>query len=365
MAIKNNFALIKPASSLCNLDCKYCFYKDVASNREVYSHKLMTYETLDNIIESYTNEATDSTTFLFQGGEPLLCGVDFFKHYNQKCQEVLARKRKENPNFQIFSSIQTSAFKLNEEFAQIFKEGDFLVGVSLDGPREYHDLNRLHGQNGTFDRVMQSIKILKEYEISFNALCVVTNKTYDKAKELIDFFVSQDILNLQFIPAIAPFDKKEIYIDDAQYAKFYVDSLETWYEYFTHGTVISIRHIEDLFTNIMYGSCQSCDMQGHCSNQNVIESDGSIYPCDFYVIDKYKLGTVQNGIVNLNEDVLNSFLSYEAKRDGCSTCNFYRVCKGGCQRNRGQDDRSFLCKSFKSLNQKHLAMIEDVVRKIR
>ncbi len=364
MSTRNNFALIKPASSLCNLDCKYCFYKDVASNREVYSHKLMTLETLDKIVESYASQAEESSTFLFQGGEPLLSGVSFFKHYVQKCKEVQAEKRKSNPNFKIFSSIQTSAFLVNDEFINIFKKGEFLVGVSLDGPQEYHDAYRVHGKSGTYARVMQNIEKLQANNIQFNALCVVTNNTFNKAKELIDFFVSKNILNIQFIPAIAPFDESQIFINDVKFATFYKESIEVWYDYFIRGTVISIRHIEDLLTNIMYGSCQSCDLQGHCSNQNVIEADGSIYPCDFYVLDDLKLGTVQDGIVKLNTQALERFLSFKAAKEECSACPLFRVCRGGCQRHRGTDGRSFLCKSFKSLTPKHFSMIENVINQI-
>lgn len=364
MSVKSNFALIKPASSLCNLDCKYCFYKDVAANREVYAHKIMSKDLIDKIVDSYTDNATESSSFLFQGGEPLLAGVDFYRHYVQKCSEVLDKKRQINKNFTINSSIQTSAFNLNEDFVDILKKGNFLVGVSLDGPKIYHDKNRLHGKFGTFDKVINSISLLKKAGISFNALCVITNDTYDKARELISFFVEHDILNIQFIPAIAPFNKDRIFIDDTKYAQFYIESFEIWYEYFKKGFVISIRHIEDLFTNIMYGSCQSCDLQGHCSNQNVIESDGSIYPCDFYVLDKFKIGSVSNGILNINTNVLEKFLSFNPITGECKTCMLYKICKGGCQRHRGDGGRSFLCKSFKALTQKHFMMIDDVIRTI-
>lgn len=361
----NNYALIKPASSLCNLNCKYCFYKDVAENRDVYAHKFMNTDVLSSIVNQYCSNAIESTTFLFQGGEPLLVGHKFYLHYLDECARVLDLKQNEGSNFTINSSIQTSGYLIDDKFIDIFKKGDFLVGVSIDGPAQFHDKYRLHSGKGTFDRVFERVRMMQESKVIFNALCVVTKDTYDKASELLDFFVENKIYNIQFIPAIAPFKKNRIYINDDEFSIFFLDIFDAWYKYYKQGCIISIRHIEDMFSNILYSSCRSCDLQGQCSNQNVIESDGSIYPCDFYVLDEYKIGTVQNGIVNLNKSIIDNFIDSKVKHDECDTCNVYKICRGGCRRNRGENNRSFLCKSFKKLISCRYPQIAEVAKSIR
>lgn len=359
----HNFALIKPASSSCNLCCSYCFYKDVAQNRAVYAHKYMHFDTLKDLVTQYTNTATQSSSFMFQGGEPLLVGPTFYQQYNDLVKDITTKKKKQNNSFTINSSIQTSGFLLTEEFAKIFSEGNFLVGISLDGPEDIHDKYRVqkNGQ-GTFNRVMQACEYLRQYRVDFNILCVVTKDSVNKASYLLDFYRKHNFNNLQFIPAISPFDEHSIYLTSEDYVKFYIDTFLYWFDCLQKGEFIHIRHIEDLFANILFNQCPSCDMQGHCSIQNVVEANGSIYPCDFYVLDEFKLGTIENGVVNLNKDIIDNFLNHNTLNKLCSTCPWFKACRGGCKRTRDKNDLAFLCKSYQELFKNHFDKIEYVIK---
>ena len=162
--------LIKPASSLCNMNCKYCFYSDVSSNREFASYGIMSHQTAENLIKSAFEYASGHVGFAFQGGEPTLAGLEFYKFFVDAVQ-----KYKKN-GIDIAYSIQTNGYAINEEWADFFAQNKFLVGLSVDGFRQVHDELRLdRNGKGTYDRVMRSAQIMKSKGVDVNALCVVNN----------------------------------------------------------------------------------------------------------------------------------------------------------------------------------------------
>lgn len=363
MQIKHSFALLKPASSLCNLRCRYCFYRDEASLRERFSHGFMSEELLESIVRQYADSAELSCSFMFQGGEPLLVGKAFYRKYNDIVRHIVQEERK---GFVIHSSVQTSAVNLDEEFASILKEGNFLIGISLDGPEELHDKWRkdIKG-HGTFSKVMQGIFALRKAGADFNILCVITEDNAGKAEELLSFFESENMTHLQFIPALADFNKQNIPLSAEAYAVFFEEMFIAWFKRFKSGKIIHIRHIEDLFSNILYGNCMSCDQNGFCSVQNVIESDGDIYPCDFYAVDKFKIGNVKNGILNTDQTVIRKFLSHGQKSEECMKCPWFRACKGGCRRTLQDNGKAFQCAAVCRLFENHYPKIAEVAEVLK
>lgn len=356
----NLFALIKPVSSSCDLDCKYCFYKDVAKNRKIANYHRMNKETLKNIVREFIQKADKSVTFMFQGGEPTLIGSDFYAYYNQCVLEELKNKGKD---FAVHSALQTNGMHITESLAKALSDGHFLVGVSLDGPEYIHNINRLNKKaEGTFSGVMAGIEVLKKYNIDINILSVVTRNSLPFVKSIIDFYVSNNLFYMQFIAAIDSFDKSLSFINDKEFADFTLDMFDVWLDYYQKGTFLSIRFIEDLFANLLTGKCYSCDLSGRCSNQNVIEANGNLYPCDFYVLDEYLLGNTNRGFDNLNTEVLNKFTASEALANECSVCGLFKVCKGGCKRTRLASGHAFLCQSFKNLFAKRAAQIDFVLQ---
>ena len=358
MKITDSTALIKPVSALCPMRCSYCFYNDIASKRNIFNYPKMSLSTLETIIEMYTNDASRSATFLFQGGEPLAAGLDFFSFYVKKIRKIAQAR----PELLINSCVQTSGILINDKFAHLFKEGNFLVGISLDGPQEIHDANRrLKNGFGTFDKVMRGIQYLEDKSVAFNILCVINQNNVREAVALWNFFKEKNFSFLQFIPALSSIDSPGCLISDDEYANFVSEIFNSWYEDFIRGNYISVRFIDDLFAILAGKKATSCDMQGHCTHQHVIEADGSVYPCDFYVLDKFKISKVTEP-ANINHQALTRFLTSPPLFHECPQCCLHQVCRCGCKRYLQKDGRPFLCKTYKMLFKKYKEQIDAVLK---
>ncbi len=227
--------MIKPSSSNCNLDCKYCFYKVLSSNREEYDMGFMK----ENDLEATLRNAIDSTErqliVSFQGGEPMLIGLDYYK----KVIEI--ERRLNTKKIQIQNSIQTNGILIDDEWAEFFRDNHFLVGISLDGPEEIHDMYRRDLKNrGTYEMVMKSIDCLKNHGVEFNILTVITGESYRYAEKIYNYFKEQQFYYIQIIPCIDDFHQ-EYSISGKQYGQFLCEIFELWYRDFLNGTALDIR----------------------------------------------------------------------------------------------------------------------------
>ena len=191
--------LIKPASGACNLRCKYCFYADEAMNRSVANYGMMSMETIEVVVARAFEAADRSVTFGFQGGEPTLCGLDFFK-YVVSLQKKYARK-----GVVVHNAIQTNGMLIDDEWAQFLADHRFLTGLSVDGHMDLHDLNRVDAQGkGSFARVMQAADTLARHKADFNVLTVVTADAARKIRRIYFFFRKNNLLWQQYIPCLDP-----------------------------------------------------------------------------------------------------------------------------------------------------------------
>ena len=214
--------LIKPASANCNMDCKYCFYKCLSSHREEYSKGFMSYETLDTLVREAIAYADGSLTFAFQGGEPTLAGIDFFK----KAVELQEKYNEKKLNIE--NTIQTNGLLIDDEWAEFLSENNFLVGLSLDGPRKMHDRYRKDVKgDDTFERIMQSIKLLEKYHVDYNIVTVITNETAKQAAFLYKFWKRNKYPFVQFIPCMDEEKRQDnlkensvFTVEPEQYGKF-------------------------------------------------------------------------------------------------------------------------------------------------
>lgn len=178
--------LIKPASANCNINCKYCFYKCLSSNREEYSKGFMKEDTLEQLVKNAIAYADGYLAFAFQGGEPTLAGIDFFR------KAVELQKKYNDRHLVIENTIQTNGVLMDEEWARFLSENHFLVGISLDGPKKLHDANRVD-VNGkpTFYQVMDTLSLFERFHVDYNILTVVTNETAMKASSLYPFLQTE------------------------------------------------------------------------------------------------------------------------------------------------------------------------------
>ena len=299
--MKRIFVLVKPASAFCNMRCKYCFYANVSSLREVRSFGNMTKETTEKMIENIYKDMDDGDelTIGFQGGEPTMAGLQYFE-YLMEC--IDRQSKKLNLNF----SIQTNGTLINEQWCEFFKKYNFLVGLSIDQAKKFHDENRLDSQgNGTFDRVMKTKKLFDKYEIEYNVLTVLTEKLSNHAKEVFDFILENGIKYVQFIPCLDDLDKNpddeknEYALTPKGFYKFYSELLPLWLDELKNNNYISIKYFDDIFNLIVKKQVTACGMIGKCQVQFIIEGDGSVYPCDFFALDEYKMGNIKD--MSLNE----------------------------------------------------------------
>lgn len=363
--MKDISILIKPASGLCNMDCGYCFYHDEAKNREKESYGLMDIGTLESIIKKSITVSEEKCSILFQGGEPVIRGLDFFKEVIRL--EAYYKEYYGKKNYIFHNAIQTNGTLLDEEWVDFLKTNNFLVGISLDGNMFTHDFYRKDKEgNGTFERVLKGISLLKEYGVEFNILTVVNAVTVKKISKIYSFYKEMDFPYLQFIPCINPLNprddsgKAEFGISAEKYGHFLKELFDLWYRDLKNGRVMHIQLFEEYIRMLLLQQPGVCGMAGVCTYQHVIEADGMVYPCDFYVLDQYRLG-------NIN---LNSFEEINKKREElrfieesivvnekCKKCKYYPLCRGGCKRYR-QPEHIF-CESFYNFFEYSIKRLEE------
>lgn len=332
--MKHLSVLIKPASSLCNLKCKYCFYANISSLREVRSYGIMKVEVMERLIDNIYKDLDDGDqmTFSFQGGEPTLATLSYFERFTEYV-------KKQTKKVQVHYAIQTNGTLLNKYWAFFLKENNFLVGLSIDGTPYYHNLNRVNTRNkGTFDVVLEAKKLLDEYQVEYNILCVLTNDLAIEPDTVFDFIKENEINYIQFIPCMDDLDAEKssgFALTPERFASFYKRIYDLWEKEFIDNRYYSINLIDAIIHLVSGHGAINCGMLGNCKVQYVVEADGSVYPCDFYVLDENRLGYLtENTLFELLESSnLNIFLCEKSKPyEYCDACPFVRMCQGGCKR---------------------------------
>lgn len=360
-SVKQASILIKPASANCNMDCRYCFYKCLSSNREQYNLGFMSDEVLDNLIKNAIEYADEYLTFAFQGGEPTLAGIDFFKNVVRLQKQYATLK----PSLRIDNTIQTNGVMLNDEWCEFFYKENFLVGVSLDGPRKNHDLARIMADGKeSFTKVMQGIELLKKHKVDFNILTVVTEQLSKKASALYRFYKRNGFNYVQLIPCMDEEERQSglsrdenkgatYAIKPESYGRFLNEFFDIWYEDFKRGDIMDVRMFSNLAQMMVGYPPEECGMCGKCDAYFVVEGDGSVYPCDFYCMDAYRFGMVKDSFIKLkNSEKVKEFESTSVtKPEKCRKCEYYDLCRGGCRRFRetglNEEGVNYLCEGYK------------------
>ncbi|MFI3319591.1 MAG: anaerobic sulfatase-maturation protein [Rikenellaceae bacterium] len=360
--------MIKPAGSTCNLDCHYCYYLDKALQ---YGGKqaVMSDELLEEYVRQYI-EANDvpEVTFCWHGGEPLLLKPDFYRKAIEFQKKYAGEKK-------IHNTLQTNGLLLNEEWCDLFAENEFLIGVSMDGPKDIHDTFRLtKNQEPTFDRVMDGINLMKSKGVEFNTLSVVNKLCEGRGREIYRFFKSLGSHYMQFLPAVEHVIDKPTYhrplivspehegayiaewsVSANGYGQFLIDIFDEW--------VINDvgTYYVQMFDATLANTCGAmpgvCSMGETCGDALVVEHNGDVYSCDHFVYPEYKLGNIAETDLL---DIYNTRKRIDfglAKRNGlaaeCLKCRYYQVCRGECPKHRfdvGSDGyrKSTLCEGLKN-----------------
>lgn len=333
--MKHLSIMIKPASSLCNLRCKYCFYEDVAENRTVPSLGIMSIDTMKAVIDSIFDSLSDKDelTLAFQGGEPTMAGLEFFEKLSEYVDSKLKEKR-----VRLSYAIQTNATTLTKEWCEYFSKYHYLVGVSLDLHRGCHDSLRLDaGGNGTFDRVLSGIELLRAENVEFNVLCTLTESLAQYPRKVWDMIVKNNFEYVQFTPCLGELGSKTPYeLSPKRFAEFYKDIFDRWYVDLLNGKGRSVKLFDDIANLFLYGTRTACGINGKCSPQIIVEADGSVYPCDFYCLDQYRLGNLasENLLLLYKKSEESESKKREPLPKMCSQCRYLVNCGGGCKRMR-------------------------------
>lgn len=340
--------MIKPASSLCNLRCRYCFYHNVTELREVSSFGIMTEQTAENIIKKALQFANgESVAFAFQGGEPLIAGLDYYKFFIQKVKEH------NRLNSRIYLSIQTNGTLVTDEWADFFYKNKFLVGLSLDGDFENNKFRVDENRENAFYKILTAAEKFKKHNVDFNILTVLTGRCADNIESIYKFFRDKGFKYLQFIPCLRPFGDKsenELYMTDEQYANFLIKGFNLYVKDYVRHQYTSIRYFDNLVHLYLGNPTEQCGMCGHCMHQFVAEGNGNIYPCDFYCTDEWLLGNIDDEKENFDTlahcDKAIEFLKESLYvPEKCKQCKFYGICRsGGCKRTK--EDRDY-CNAYK------------------
>lgn len=360
--------LIKPVSALCNLDCSYCFYLDRAADpyKDLPARR-MSDETLERLADSFLFYSYPNSTFAFQGGEPMLAGLPFYRRLVQLQME----RGRDGHN--VSNSMQTNAVLIDEAWCEFFRQYNWLLGVSLDGPEEPHDrYRRTRGGQPTWARVMKSVELLQTQRVDFNILCVLNGANVRQPQELYRFYRKLGIDNLQFIP-LAEFapsgEPLPGTITPEQYGRFLNEVFDVWWP---ERRKVRVRFFDNLAEALAGQKPGSCVLHETCDSYAVVEHNGDVYPCDFFVEKDWKLGNIH--VDSWTEMARkNKRFGFAAKKTiahpECQACEYQSLCHGGCPKfrhgpQRRFEDLDYFCSSYKSVFAKTVGPLRKEVQQL-
>jgi len=371
LKISNAYHIMaKPSGSQCNLDCTYCFYLEKEKlYPEVNSWRMSEY-VLENFIRQYIqSQSINEILFAWQGGEPTLMGVDFFR-------KAVEFQKKYSSGKIIKNTFQTNGILLNDDWGKFFGTHNFLIGISLDGPKEIHDKYRVYkGGQPSFENVMKGISILKKHNVEFNTLTVVQRDNSHKPLEVYNFLKEIGSKYLQFIPIVertrkaesdkdlnlvSPDYKGEAIVTDwsvepLQYGKFLQIIFDDWIKKDVGQIFVQIF---DVALEVWYGYQSSlCVFSETCGRAMALEHNGDLYSCDHYVYEENKLGNIlEESIQKLVDSGKQLKFGLDKKLKlpkYCKNCEVRFVCNGECPKHRfiktpdGEEGLNYLCAGYK------------------
>lgn len=353
--------MAKPGGAICNLDCEYCYF---LSKELLYpgSRFRMAYELLENYTRQYIEaQQVPEVTFAWQGGEPTRLGLEFYRH------AIALQAKYRRPGMRILNTLQTNGTLLDDDWCAFFKEHGFLIGISIDGPQELHDVYRVDkGGKGSFARVMRGLELLKRHNVEFNVLTTVHAANASHGLKVYRFLRDEvEAQFMQFIPIVerknaSGFqegnDVTERSVTGKQYGRFMIDIFDEWVRRDVGQVYVQLF---DVALAAWLGMPKGlCVFEETCGNALAIEHNGDVYSCDHYVEPNYLLGNLQElPLVNIVASEKQQAFG-RAKRDSlpqyCLQCKVRFVCNGGCPKDRilvtpdGEPGLNYLCEGYQA-----------------
>lgn len=375
--------MTKPVGAVCNLACKYCYYLEKTN---LYKDNKSKYVMSDSLLEKFIKEYINSQTmpqvlFTWHGGETLMRPLSFY-------QKVIELQKKYANGRTIDNCIQTNGTLLNDEWCDFFHNNHWLVGVSIDGPQDFHDEYRKNKQGKpSFVKVMQGIKLLKKHQVEWNAMAVVNDYNADYPLEFYHFFKDLECHYIQFTPIVerihlnsdgrylANVLQKEEKLADfsvtpEQWGNFLCTLFDEWVKNDVGKYFIQI--FDATLANWMGTQPGVCTMAPTCGHAGVMEFNGDVYACDHFVFPEFKLGNIyEKSLIEMMYGDKQSRFGLQ-KRDAlpaqCKACKYLFACNGECPKNRflttedGEFGLNYLCKGYYQFFD-HIAPYMDFMKK--
>jgi serine-type anaerobic sulfatase-maturating enzyme len=350
--------LIKPAGPDCNLRCGYCFYIEKAQLFPESKTHRMSLETLEELIRQVMRQGPTQLSFGWQGGEPTLMGLDFFR-------KAVEFQQKYGRGQSVGNGLQTNGLLIDDQWARFLKSYHFLVGLSIDGPEEIHNHYRVNkSQKGSWQRVRDTARLLLDAGVNVNALTVISDFAARFPEEIYQFHKDLGLAYMQFIPCLEPDPANParpapFSLGAEPYGRFLCTLFDLWCSDFKNSRpTTSVRYFDSLFHRYVGLPAPECTLQPECGDYVVIEHNGDVYSCDFFVDPQWRLGNIGEGrlVDMLNSRRQNRFGGRKAiLPKPCHQCPWRPFCHGGCPKNRIQNSlnqlENYYCKSYKQFFQ--------------
>lgn len=362
--------LIKPAGPDCNLHCHYCFYLKKSEFFPDTRHHRMDLEILEETIRQAMCQSSSEIYFGWQGGEPTLMGLDFFRR-------AVYFQQKYGTHQSVGNGFQTNGLLLSQDWARFFRTYNFLVGLSLDGPEHVHDRYRRHSTGrGSWSKVVEAAKLLLDSGVATNALVVVNDYSARFPEEIYEFLKNLGLTFMQFIPCLEPDPENpakpaSFSVPAEQYSDFLIRLFELWKADFLGGRPSTyIRNFESLLFAFAGLTPPDCTLHKECGEYVVVEHNGEVFSCDFYVQPEWKLGNVKEKRLL---DMLNSARQRKFGRqksvlpDECKKCKWLLYCRGGCPKERGyqpEPEKSYFCRSYRHFLQQASPFFRELIQNL-
>lgn len=361
------YVMLKPAGAHCNLACKYCYYLEKSKLYATSQRHLMTDEMLERFTQEYIKAQTmGHVLFTWHGGEPLMRSIDFYK-------KALTLQQKYARGRHIDNVIQTNGTLLTDEWCEFFAQNHWLVGISIDGPQQYHDHYRqTSAGKPSWERVMHGIRLLNKHHVEWNAMAVVNAYNADHPLEFYHFFKEHGCQYLQFTPIVERLtahsdgrtlaslaDQTDIPVADfsvtaEQWGTFLCTIFDEWVRHDVGSIFVEI--FDCTLANWMGVAPGICSYSTHCGHAGVMEHNGDVYSCDHFVFPTYKLGNIRDHtlIEMLYGEQQQAFsrLKHASLPRQCKECDMEFACHGECPKNRFLHDRygnpglNYLCRGY-------------------
>ncbi|MDL2257114.1 anaerobic sulfatase-maturation protein [Bacteroidales bacterium OttesenSCG-928-I14] len=345
------YIMLKPIGAVCNLGCSYCYYLE---KKNLYSEEksfAMSDKILEEFIEQYINsQTTNHILFTWHGGETLMRPLSFYK-------KALQLQKKYAYGRLIENSIQTNGSLLNDEWCSFFKENNFLVGISIDGPQHCHDkYRRTKDKHPSFQNVIKGIALLKKHNVDFNVMGVVNDYNVDYPLEIYNFFKDIDCPYIQFTPIVEMIDGEPApwNVPANKWGDFLIAIFDEWVR--KDVGKVFVQYFDSTLANWTGKNPGICTMAKTCGHAGVMEFNGDIYSCDHFVYPEYKLGNIRTHTITemmySNKQMKFGRDKYDKLPKQCQSCKYLFACNGECPKNRisitdtGEKGLNYLCKGY-------------------